>query len=333
MQHLKPFGRAGIVVPEGIIFGRDANYKELRKRLCETDLVGVISLPAGIFYPYSSNKTSILIIDRETNKKRNDIFFCKIKNDGFSLTTNREPLDETDLPDVLRDINSWFEEKTTQNLISISKSSILGHKDVSLDLKSLIGGSGVEGKFQYVQISDVTSMVKRGITPKYSEEGITVINQKCIRNHSIDLSLARKHNPEKTFKNEKFLKNGDVLINSTGVGTLGRVAQYIGEDDVATVDSHVTIVRPDSESFDLEYFGLAVIGLEDEIAESGHGSTGQTELSRTVVEEMFIPMPDIHEQKEIVKQVHQFRSAINNKQNEIQELEAQMTATISSLYL
>lgn len=333
IQHLKPSGRAGIVVPEGIIFGRDANYKKLRKILVENDLVGVISLPAGIFYPYSSNKTSILIIDRNANRGRDNIFFCKVKDDGFSLTTNRNPIDQNDLPNVLRDIDSWFKYKTPKNLKSISKSLILEHKNVSLDLKSLIGGSGVEGKFQYVQISSVTSMVKRGITPKYSEEGITVINQRCIRNHRIDFSLARKHSPDREFRNEKFLKNGDVLINSTGVGTLGRVAQYFGDDDVATVDSHVTIVRLDSDRFDLEYFGLAVIGLENEISESGHGSTGQTELSRTVVEEMFIPMPDLHEQREIVSRVKELRSLIVLKQSEIEELVEKMASTISSMYL
>ena len=77
-EHLKPKGRAGIIVPEGIIFQTGTAYKQLRKRLIETSLIGIISLPAGVFQPYSGVKTSILILDKEKNKK-NDIFFIDLK--------------------------------------------------------------------------------------------------------------------------------------------------------------------------------------------------------------------------------------------------------------
>jgi type I restriction-modification system DNA methylase subunit len=89
MEHLKPTGRAGIVVPEGIIFQTGNAYKTLRKKLVEDCLVGVISLPAGVFQPYSGVKTSILILDKELNQKSDNIFFAKIENDGFSLGAQR----------------------------------------------------------------------------------------------------------------------------------------------------------------------------------------------------------------------------------------------------
>jgi len=63
-EHLTPKGRAGIVVPEGIIFQSGTAYKQLREMLVKTSLMAVISLPAGVFKPYSGVKTSILILDR-----------------------------------------------------------------------------------------------------------------------------------------------------------------------------------------------------------------------------------------------------------------------------
>ena len=93
-EHLKPNGRAGIIIPEGVIFQTGTAYKQLRKKLIETSLLGVISLPAGVFQPYSGVKTSILILDKEKNKIRNNIFFIDLKNDGYSLNVNRNPIRE-----------------------------------------------------------------------------------------------------------------------------------------------------------------------------------------------------------------------------------------------
>ena len=99
-EHLKPNGRAGIIVPEGVIFQTGTAYKQLRKRLIETSLLGVISLPAGVFQPYSGVKTSILILDKEKNKIRNNIFFIDLKNDGYSLGAYTNPIIENHIPKI-----------------------------------------------------------------------------------------------------------------------------------------------------------------------------------------------------------------------------------------
>ena len=78
MEHLKPTGRAGIIVPEGIIFQTGTAYKSLRKKLVEDSLIGVVSLPAGVFQPYSGVKTSILILDKELNQNSDSVFFAKV---------------------------------------------------------------------------------------------------------------------------------------------------------------------------------------------------------------------------------------------------------------
>ena len=97
-EHLTPAGRAGIIVPEGIIFQSQNAHKQLRKMLVEEYLVAVVSLPAGVFNPYSGVKTSILILDKALAKRTDRIAFFKVENDGFDLGAQRRPIDRNDLP-------------------------------------------------------------------------------------------------------------------------------------------------------------------------------------------------------------------------------------------
>lgn len=141
------------------------------------------------------------------------------------------------------------------------------------------------------RLGEACEMIKRGIAPKYIEnQGLTVINQKCIRDHKINLDKSRKHDLAlKKVNPERLIKIGDVLVNSTGTGTLGRVAQVRNEEHIGcTVDTHVTIVRPIPDLFFIDFFGYAMIKIEEEIKRSGEGASGQTELQRKKLEELFI---------------------------------------------
>lgn len=139
-------------------------------------------------------------------------------------------------------------------------------------------------------IDSVSTLVTRGIAPKYDENSNQIVlNQKCIRDHTIDLSLARRHIPKKI--NEKWIKKGDLLINSTGTGTLGRIAQVWFDANNMTVDSHVTIVRPKSPILE-SYIGFWGLSHENEIEAQHTGSTGQTELPRERVKSMELLLPD-----------------------------------------
>jgi type I restriction enzyme, S subunit len=138
-------------------------------------------------------------------------------------------------------------------------------------------------------VGETASFLGRGITPIYddSARGI-IINQKCIRNRMVSLELARRQS--KQFPPTKLVQFGDVLINSTGAGTLGRVAQFLLSTVDCTVDSHVTIVRP-RDDVPIHYFGLHLTGLESYIATLGRGATNQTELSKDDIAalEIFLP--------------------------------------------
>lgn len=145
-------------------------------------------------------------------------------------------------------------------------------------------------KWPSVTLDSLTSLVSRGIAPKYTDDSTQIVlNQKCIRDHYVDISLARRHNPKVI--NEKWLQYGDLLINSTGEGTLGRAAQVWFVPENMTVDSHVTIVRPKDPHL-LFYIGLWGISHEREIEALHTGSTGQTELPRERVKAMELRLPD-----------------------------------------
>ena len=109
-EHLNAGGRAGIIVPEGIIFQSQNAHKQLRKKLVEECLVAVVSLPAGVFNPYSGVKTSILLLDKALARKTDRIAFFKVENDGFDLGAQRRPIDKNDLLQVRAEIAEYMQK-------------------------------------------------------------------------------------------------------------------------------------------------------------------------------------------------------------------------------
>lgn len=108
MEHLSYTGKAGIIVPEGIIFQNTGDYVDLRKWLITENLLwAVASLPANVFQPYSGVKTSILFLDKNIARTRNEILLVKIDNDGFSLGTTRTEIEANDLPNSYRALMAY----------------------------------------------------------------------------------------------------------------------------------------------------------------------------------------------------------------------------------
>lgn len=132
-------------------------------------------------------------------------------------------------------------------------------------------------------------MVCRGITPKYNTNSDeTVLGQTCVRNNLVLLENGRLHSPKKV--TEKWLQKYDLLINSTGVGSLGRTAQVWFEPTKLVVDSHVTIVRCNDKKHAL-YLGFWAFEHEKYIESLHTGSTGQTELPRDHVKAIRLVLP------------------------------------------
>lgn len=172
-------------------------------------------------------------------------------------------------------------------------------------------------------LSELISFISRGVTPKYVDsEGYVVLNQKCIRENKVLFENSRLTDKNKKFPDEKFLVNYDVLVNSTGVGTLGRVAQIKNVLGRMTVDSHVMIIRP-NDQIDHEYFGYTMILNQPKIESMGEGATGQTELSRDrLKKEVMINVPiKIETQRKIAKILSNYDKLIENDEKRIKLLE------------
>lgn len=188
-------------------------------------------------------------------------------------------------------------------------------------------------------LGEVTAFIAKGIPPKYTEEEnentIRVLNQKCNRNFEISYNESRIHDCEKKkVPVDKMLRAGDVLINSTGTGTAGRVAQMVEVTVPTTIDGHMILIRP-SEELDPIYYGYAVKSFQSQIEGFAEGSTGQTEINRRrLQDEVIIRYPS---DKLVQKNIGSFLANIDEKiktNKEINKnLEQQAQALFKSWFL
>lgn len=171
------------------------------------------------------------------------------------------------------------------------------------------------------RLDDVTRSVTRGVAPKYTDEGSWVVNQRCIRNQTVDLTAARtlSNLPENKAKR---LELSDVLINSTGVGTLGRTARWIERIPDATADSHVSIVKFDERKVDPDFAGVVLTSMEKQIEDLAEGTTGQTELRRDLLSGVLLRLPRIEVQRQVGAQIRQFDASKRALEKENQVLAA-----------
>ena len=148
-EHLNTGGRAGVIVPEGIVFQSANAYKDLRKMLVDNNyLYAVISLPAGVFNPYSGVKTSILLFDRVLAAKTDKILFVKIQNDGFDLGAQRREIKDNDIPktqELIKKYKAALQEGSVFNLSENEQNyAILAAKKTSANRIIYLLGIGIK---------------------------------------------------------------------------------------------------------------------------------------------------------------------------------------------
>lgn len=185
---------------------------------------------------------------------------------------------------------SWLSGLSQQVSGVISGLKELGELGAELDT-SVTAENGEEQTSRR-SLESLTTYISRGIQPRYIDHGgVLVLNQKCVRYGDIVWSNARRHDEEARAINGRLLQAGDILVNSTGVGTLGRVAVVRSLPERAVVDSHVTVVRADPGQVNPEFLALYLRVREGELERLGEGSTGQTELSRKRLADYSITLP------------------------------------------
>jgi len=170
-EHLNPNGRGGVIVPEGIIFQSGNAYKKLRKMLIENSLYAVVSLPAGVFNPYSGVKTSILFLNKNLSKKTDKILFVKVNHDGFGLGAQRRKIKENDLPLALDIIKKYkqgiIENKEIEfNLVETKLAHIVKKEKIAESGEYNLTGDRYKeafiynGKWDFVEVENIIEKVK-----------------------------------------------------------------------------------------------------------------------------------------------------------------------------
>ena len=321
-EHLNPGGRAGIIVPEGIIFQSSNAYKALRKMLVEENyLYAVVSLPAGVFQPYSGVKTSILLLDRALAKRTDQVLLVKVENDGFDLGAQRRPIDRNDLPEICRVIR-MFKSNPDEELIVQDVAKTVGKSDISKDhmfnlsLETYNKRIIQNAKWPLVKLGDddLFAIVSGG-TPdtKCSEywEGninwitlidlpqenlVTKINstQRKITNLGLEKSSA------------KLLPIDTVIVSSRA--TIGRVA--VNEIELATNQGFKNIVVKDRSKINPMFLALMMTYMGKEMSMLGTGGTYK-EISKANFSTLEILLPPLEVQQEIVDEIESYQKIID----------------------
>jgi len=305
LTHLKPKGRAGLIVPEGIIFQSGKAYVELRKKLVENGLVGVISLPSGVFNPYSGVKTSILIIDK--TKNADALFYAVIQNDGYSLGAQKNKIELNDLPAALNNIKSG---STSESIKWIKKTSL--DKSYSFNFKSL-DVIQTSSDYDLFTIGDLCDVVN-GSTPLKSNKEFW--NKKDVPWFTVSDIRANGRVVKKTEKyiSKKAITETSIKVipkNSILICCTASVGEYaINKIELTTNQQFNSLVIKDSSKLIPEYlFYLSSTFKNQLLAVSGKTSFDFVSVKK--LKELKIPLPPLDKQQEIVDEIEQYQKVID----------------------
>lgn len=305
MEHLTLNGRAGFVVPEGIIFQSATAYKSLRKMMVEDNyLYAVVSLPSGVFNPYSGVKTSILFFDRQLAKKTDKILFVEVKNDGFDLGAQRRPIKENDLPSALEAIQAYQKsyDKTDlqlpDNCLLVEKSKIAENGDYNLTASRYKPTAQViNTKWEMVKLGDVCKLYQpktitqkdllpKGLYEVYGANGI--------------IGRYNEYNHE----------NPEVVITCRGA-TCGTVNITKAK---CWITGNAMVASPEENTLSKSFLYYILRNADMSSVISG---AAQPQITRQSLKELQIPLPPLEVQEEIVKELDSYQAIINGSQDVI----------------
>lgn len=345
-EHLTPTGRAAVIVPEGIIFQSGSAYKQLRKNLVDKSLVAVLSLPAGVFNPYSGVKTSILIMDRRLSKKTDSILFAKIENDGFNLGAQRRPIDKNDLPAAARNIKAWLDGVRSDNLFDcegipnlhlVEKARIAKNGEWNLSGERYRSDRRLITAYDMVELGNTSIFqIESGGTPKSTEESywngdIAWATLVDLPQEDFITSIVKT---ERTIteaglanSSAKVLPEGSIIVSSRA--TIGRVG--IARIPLATNQGFKNIIVRDATRAIPEFIAFMMKRLAPDMEAMATGGTFK-EISKSTLSILKIPLPPLDTQQEIVAEIESCQKRIEERKQEILEEETKIKDTINRVW-
>jgi type I restriction enzyme M protein len=325
-EHLNNNGKAGIIVPEGIIFQSGSTYKQLRKILVENSLYAVVSLPAGVFNPYSGVKTSILLLDKEISKKSKDILFVKVENDGYNLGAQRREIKDNDLPLALEILQDYQKsvllgeepklekfEKTIAHIVSKDK---IKEQDWNLSGDRYKEEVVYEGNWDLVELGNEKYFkIESGGTPSSKTEEYWNGDIKWVtladlpsENFVTEISDTQRKITDNGLQNSsaKLLPKKTVLISSRA--TIGRIA--ITKTELATNQGFKNIIIKDFNRANEYFVAYMISRLVEQMKNIGTGGTFK-EVSKSGISSLKIPLPPLEVQERIVEEIENYNNIID----------------------
>ena len=315
-EHLNPNGRAGVIVPEGVIFQSGKAYKDLRKMLVEDYLYAVVSLPAGVFNPYSNVKTSILLMDKQLAKQTNEILFVKIDNDGYNLGAQRTAIDGSQLDEALGVLEQFKTGIISESKLAhyVEKQKIAENGEYSLSSERYKVQIKVSRDYEMHKIGSVAKVVsgsgfptkyqgdKDELYPFYKVSDMNLVgNEVYMRLHNNSIS-------SETLKelNAKFYTRGTVIFPKIGAAIATNKKRIITKESL--FDNNVMGLVPNENTINPYYLYsiLQSIDLSDWASDSQPPS-----MRKSTVEEFQIPLPSLSIQEEIVAEIEMYQKIID----------------------
>jgi len=313
-EHLNPNGRAGIIVPEGIIFQSGTAYRELRKMLVENYLYAVVSLPAGVFNPYSGVKTSILLLNKELAKKRNEILFIKIDNDGYNLGAQRTAVKGSQLEEAIAILHHFKTGGTlSQNEMAhlVPKIEIAKNGDYNLSgerYKTIQDLSSVQ--FEIVEIGKIFTTSSGGTPLKNKEEYFKDGTIPWLRSGEVAQGYISS---AELFITKAGLENSSAKVfpvNTVLVAMYGATAGQVGILKIeSSTNQAICGILPNKKAIP-EYLYLILKSQKDYLI-SLSGGGAQPNISQKIIRELKIPLPPLSIQEEIVAEIEGYQKIID----------------------
>jgi len=342
-SHLKPDGRAGIVVPEGIIFQSGKSYVDLRKNLLENGLFAVVSLPSGVFQPYSNVKTSILLLNKKIANNLDSVLYVKVSNDGYDLGAKKKPIELNDLPEAFELLKQWESGKKSESDIGIyiTKKELQDDGDFNLSGdRYRIGFDYSNGKWPLMSLGELENQGKlefvRGQSLSKSELSVDGANP-CIHYGEIYSTYGPviTNVVSKTNSQGKVISiPGDVLVPATQTAdALGMARGCCLNQEGVIIGGDINVIRTRNNVLLGEYLAYAISNfpLKQSLANMAKG-VNILHLANKDLRRLALPIPPISEQKALIAKIEKIQSEIENHTNLISGLNKKIEESISNIW-